>query len=277
MKKPIRIWLQKHVVQGRLPILDNWYREHIEAVADPGTEISIRSLPPSAYPSDTPHDYVACGSVAIHFNNYFANTALQAEREGYDAWVIAAGQDPGLPHARCLSTIPALGMGATAFHYCAQKEIRFAIVGFIPGLREPIIENLHRYRTDHLLACYSLLPGGKSSVLSAMKGTPDQLLEEATAAAGQAVAAGAQVIIPAEGLITEALWANGIRSLQGLPVLDTLGLLIKTAEAEVRLKAMGCIARPSTGFWYARPDPEVMNHLETTFARDQSSPDQVTS
>lgn len=35
----MRIWLQKHVIEDRLPELDRWYRAHIADVVDPGTEV----------------------------------------------------------------------------------------------------------------------------------------------------------------------------------------------------------------------------------------------
>jgi allantoin racemase len=265
----MRIWLQKHVVQGRMPELDEWYREHISAVVDAGTDVSIRTLPRRAYETPVPYRYVTYGSIALRFNQYFAETAVAAERAGYDAWVIAAGQDPGLPAARSLATIPTLGYGSTAFHYCARDEIRFSMVGFASGLREPIIDNIRRYRTDHLLTGYGLLPGGEETVVSAIAGRPHQFVEEFSAAAERAAAEGAQVIIPAEGLPAEVLWHCGIRQAAGLPVLDPLGLLLKSAETEVRLRALGCVERPTTGYWYARPDGEVADHIDSVFAANQ--------
>lgn len=261
----MKIWLQKHVIQGRNPELDEWYRQHIEAVVNPGTEVVIRTLPRRTYESHLPYDYVSYGAIALRFNQYFADTAVQAEREGYDAWVIAAGQDPGLPQARTLATIPTLGYGSTAFHYCAQNEIRFAIIGFIPALREPILGNIHRYRTTHLLSSYSLIPSGKTAVLSAISGNPDQFLEEFMKASSEAAEAGAQVIIPAEGLPAEVLWHCGVREIAGLPVIDPLGLLLKSAEREVQLRALGCVARPSTGFWFTQPDQRIMEYVESVY------------
>lgn len=161
----MKIWLQKHVISRRLPELDEWYDRHISAVVDPGTEVRIRTLPARTYATEVPYDYVPYGSVALRFNYYFAQTAVQAEREGYDAWVIAAGQDPGLPAARTLATIPTLGYGSTAFGYCARHEIRFGIVGFVPGLREPITDNVRRYGTGHLMSGYWVMPDGKQAVL----------------------------------------------------------------------------------------------------------------
>lgn len=261
----MRIWLQKHVISQRLPELDQWYDEHISAVVDPGTEVAIRTLPRRTYATEVPYDYVPYGTVALRFNHYFAQTAVQAERDGYDAWVIAAGQDPGLPAARTLATIPTLGYGSTAFGHCARHEIRFGIVGFVPGLREPITDNVRRYGTAHLMAGHWVMPDGKQAVLSAIGGSPEQFLEVFAEQAARAAADGAQVIIPAEGLPAEILWHFGIREIDGLPVIDPLGLLLKSAETEVRLRALGCVARPNTGFYYARPDAEILEHIDAVF------------
>src|SRR3954469_8002832 len=102
----MRIWFHKHTVEGRLPLLDQWYREHLRQVSSPGTSIDIKTLPAELYPSDTPFDLVKFGALQIYFNDYFARSAVVAEREGYDAWVIAAGQDPGLRHARAMCSMP---------------------------------------------------------------------------------------------------------------------------------------------------------------------------
>lgn len=267
----MRIWLQKHVVEDRLPQLDEWYRAHIDAVVDPGTEVVIHTLPRRTYETDVPYQYVTYGAVAVYFNHYFARSAVRAERAGFDAWVIAAGQDPGLPAARTLASIPTLGYGSTAFHHCAREEIRFAIVGFAAGLREPILDNVHRYRTERLLAGYAVIPSGKDAVVDAITGSPQRFLDEFHAAADQLAADGAQVIIPAEGLPAEILWHYGIRTLAGLPVLDPLGMLLKAAENEVRLRNLRCTARPATGFHFARPEDALIAHIESVFTANDAT------
>ena len=261
----MRIWLQKHVVEGRMPELDQWYREHIAAVVDPGTEVVTHTLPPEAYEADIPEQLVTFGVMAVHFNHYFARTAAQADREGYDAWVIAAGQDPGLPAARVLATIPTLGYGSVAFNRCLREGIRFGIVGFADGLREPITANVEAYGAGRLLADYAVIPGGPRTMIAAIAGNPQPFLDQVEAAAVGAAKAGAQVIIPAEGLPAEALWHFGVREVGGLPVVDPLGLLLKTAETEVRLRELGSVARPTPGFLYARPAQEAIDHVESVF------------
>lgn len=261
----MRIWLQKHVVEGRMPELDEWYREHVAAVVDPGTEVVTHTLPPEAYETDIPEQRVTFGALAHHFNHYFARSAAQADRDGFDAWVIAAGQDPGLDGARAMATIPTLGYGSVTFNYCLREGIRFGIIGFAEGLREPITANVERYGAGHLLADYAIIPGGPKAMAAAIAGDPQRFLDEVAEAAAEAAAAGAQVIVPAEGLPAEALWHYGVREACGLPVLDPLGLLLKSAETEVRLRELGSVARPSTGFWFARPGQEALEEVERAF------------
>ncbi|MCV7199758.1 aspartate/glutamate racemase family protein [Mycobacterium angelicum] len=265
----MKIWLQKHIVKGRMPALDDWYEQHIEAVVDPGTEVVIHTLPRRTYDYETPYDYVQYGVLALRFSQYFAETAAQAERDGYDAWVIAAGQDPGLTGARALATIPTLGLTRTASSYCAQQDVRYSFIGMVPCLKEPIIENVRRYRTDHLLASYELVPGSIAATTSAIAGDPDQFLGEFAEAAARARAAGAQVILPATGLPAEIVWHYEVREVAGLPVLDPLGLLLKSAEAEVRLRALRCTARTDVGYWFARPDAAVVDHIDSVFASNR--------
>ena len=136
----------------------------------------------------------------------------------------------------------------------------------VPCLKEPIIENVRHYRADHLLASYELVPGSISATTSAIAGDPAQFLSEFADAAAQARAAGAQVILPATGLPAEILWHYEVREAAGLPVLDPLGLLLKSAETEVRLRALRCTARTDVGYWFARPDPDVIDHIDSVFA-----------
>ncbi|XUM03730.1 hypothetical protein ACQ86F_10455 [Streptomyces venezuelae ATCC 10712] len=65
----MRIWFHKHTVEGRLPLLDQWYREHLDAIAAPGTTVDIKTLPADTYPDRTPSGWSAttpprCSSAA---------------------------------------------------------------------------------------------------------------------------------------------------------------------------------------------------------------------
>jgi allantoin racemase len=248
-----------------MPLLDQWYREHLAEIADPASQIDIKTLPAETYDSLTPFNYVPYGSLAILFDHYFVRTAVTAEREGYDVWVIAAGQDPGLARARALTSIPVLGYGEVSFFYSAMMGHRFGVLGFMEGLREPIVENIHRYGLASRLSSYEMVADGHTAVEQAVHGEFGRFIEIYTTAAQQAAAKGAQVLIPAEGIPAEILWHLRIRELADLPVLDPMGLLVKQAELTVAAHTSTIAARSSAGYWFRRADPAVVEHLEKVF------------
>jgi allantoin racemase len=261
----MRIWFHKHTVEGRIPLLDQWYREHLDAIASPGTQIDIKTLPADTYPDRTPFGLVGHHSAQVLFSEYFAHSAVRAEREGYDAWVIAAGQDPGLRDARHLAAIPTLGYGETAFFLSAMTGQRFGVLGFMPPLEEPIRANITRYGLDSSLISYDVVPGGWDSVHAALEGDFDRFVEIYSEAAARAKRAGAEVIIPAEGIPNEIFWHLGIHELHGLPVLDPAGLVVKVAEMMANLGELQLFSRSRSGYWMSRPDETISRHLEKVF------------
>lgn len=261
----MRIWFHKHTVEGRLPLLDQWYREHLDAIAAPGTTVDIKTLPADTYPDRTPFGLVGHHSAQVLFSRHFSESALVAEREGYDAWVIAAGQDPGLRDARHLASIPTLGYGETAFFLSALTGQRFGVLGFMPPLEEPIRANIRQYRLESSLSSYEVVPGGWDSVHRSLEGDFDEFVEVYSAAALRAAKAGAEVIIPAEGIPNEILWHLGIHELHGLPVIDPAGLAVKLAETLVQLGELKLFQRSGHGYWFSRPEEPVAKHLEQVF------------
>ncbi|KOX30095.1 hydantoin racemase [Saccharothrix sp. NRRL B-16348] len=261
----MRIWFHKHTVEGRLPLLDDWYRKHLAEVASPGTTIDIKTLPEDTYGDATPFDLVKFGALQIHFNAYFAQSAVVAEREGYDAWVIAAGQDPGLHDARAMTSIPTLGYGETAFFYSALMGYRFGVLGFMPALREIISENIERYGIGNRLSSYEMAADGHEAVRLAVNGDFDLFLDAYGAAAQRAAEAGAQLLIPAEGIPTEIFWHLGVKELHGLPLIDPAGLLVRMTELTVDAQRLGITSRSGAGYWFRRPDDRLTEHIENVF------------
>lgn len=262
----MRIWFQKHTVAGRLPGLDRAYEEHLGALVRPGTEIRYHTLPAETYRAALPERYVRYAVAESLFAQYFALQALRAERAGYDAFVIGTSQDPGLREARGWVDIPVLGYGETAVHVAAMLGERFGFVGFIPELAEPLAENVQRAGLDRRLAGFAFVASGPESVAAAFEGRPQPFLAAFHDAARQVVAAGAEVLVPADGLTNEILVASGLRALDGAAVIDANGLLVKAAELFVELHRAGVVGRPSRGYRHLRPAPEHVAHLLRLFA-----------
>lgn len=261
----MKIWFQKHTVEGRLPLLDRWYAEHLRAAVSDDVVIDVHTLPAEAYPRSIPEGVVRYGAVESFFSSYFAQQALEADRQGYDAFVIGTSQDPGLREARTLARIPVLGYGETAFHMAAMTGHRFGVVGFIPELAEPIRENIVAAGLRDRLSGFHYVRGGQESVVAALQGDAEQFLTDFRVAAREAIAAGAQVLVPGEGLPNEILWSSGVQDVDGVPILDADGLLVSTAEFLVRLNDNGIMRRSRVGYWMAQPDGAYLDHLTFVF------------
>lgn len=266
----MRIWFQKHVVAGRLPLLDATYSEHLGALAAPGTEVKVATLPEESYPGSLPADWVAYGQVEELFSAYFATQAVVAEREGYDAYIIGTSQDPGIVAARRLVSIPVLGYGETAFTTCAWRRLRFGIVGFIPALQEILEENVAAYGHSRWYVGARYLPGARTTVeetlAGASAGAAEGFRREFETCAAELVAAGAQVIIPGEGVPNEVLHHLGMRTAAGAPVLDANGLVLRAAEMMVGLERDAILPRSTVGYDRRRVAPEVLDHFLRLFA-----------
>ncbi|WP_157246198.1 aspartate/glutamate racemase family protein [Nonomuraea typhae] len=256
----MRIWFQKHAVEGRAPLLDKLYAEHLGKVAGPGTTVEIHTLPPQTYATELPEELVGFGPIGLLFGEYFARTAAAAERDGCAAWITGAGQDPGLTSARVRATIPVVGYGDATWQAARQERHRLGLIGFIPHLAEPITDNIQA--AGATLSAYELIDEGAAVVSRALSGDFDPFVRAYTAAARRAAYRGAQWLVPAEGIPNEILVHLGIRDLHGLPVIDPGGLAVKTAEHLVRLRDLGITARAETGYWYRRPPEVVLEHAE---------------
>jgi allantoin racemase len=262
----MRIWLQKHIVAGRLPLLDQLYDTHLGALVPSDVELEIATLPPAAYPDLLPADYVAYGQVEELFAMHFAAQALVAERSGADAYIIATSQDPGIVAARRLVSIPDLGYGETAFGFCAMRRIRFGIVGFIPALQEILEANIRSYGADPWYRGARYLPGARATVEATLAGESEDFLREFEQCAAQLAAEGAQILIAGEGVPNELLHHFGIDRIAGVEVLDANGLVVRMAEFIVRAEQDRILPRITSGYDRRRVEDAALDHFVRVFA-----------
>lgn len=248
-----------------MPLLDEWYEDHFASIVAEGTTVHIHTLPEEAYPKAIPNGVVRFGSVETFFGAYFGQQAVAAERQGYDAFIVGASQDPGLREARSLVGIPVLGYGETSFHMAAMSGQRFGVVGFIRELAEPLLDNITTFGLGRRCSGFYYLDDGPGLVREALQGNTARFVESFKRSAREAMRHGAQLLIPGEGLPNEILWSQGIHDVDGVPIVDSDGLVVKMAELQVGLAQRGIFSRSGAGYWLRRPDPAYLEHLTNTF------------
>ena len=89
---PIRIWYQSYVDEPNGKVYWERLRHHLATIVDPGTTVDVKGI--------TPHDNYAHPIVEFRCAREVICNAINAEREGYDAFVVGHFQDAGLYEAR---------------------------------------------------------------------------------------------------------------------------------------------------------------------------------
>src|SRR5262245_39306997 len=97
--RPARLWYQSFVH----PVEQAPYIERLQALLDAGIRFEVHGLDP---PDHLFHPLTEFRCAAQTIRN-----ALDAEREGYDAFVIGHFQEPGLLEIRGAVDIPVIGLG----------------------------------------------------------------------------------------------------------------------------------------------------------------------
>ncbi|MEV4176939.1 aspartate/glutamate racemase family protein [Nonomuraea sp. NPDC049709] len=253
------VWLQKHAVMDRSPLLDEMYAKHVAAVARTST-VEIHTLPAQAYDAQLPEQLVRYGDSGLMIANFFADSAVAAEHQRYHAWISGAGQDPGLAAAQTRCSIPVVGYGDVVWQAARAEQHRLGVLGFHPHLVEPITANITAAGAP--LAAYQVIQHGPELVQRALAGDFAPLVNAYGQSAADAAEAGAQWLVPAERIVNEILVHLSIHELAGLPVIDPGGWAIKQAEYLCELRALRIVARPTTGYWRSLAPRPLLERLQ---------------
>jgi allantoin racemase len=221
------------------------YVAHLSAylgrIAMPGVTVEVHGLSP------TVRDFgrlaeLRCAVRAI-------SNGIDAERDGYDAFVIGHFQDPGLYELRSALNIPVIGVGEATLFAAAQLGRRLGLVTLHPVFEVWHLEQAERYGLGGRVTQVAGLGCEPSEFSVAFAGDAEaraRLLARFAACAAPMVAAGADVIVPA-GVLPGMLVAGerGYR-IGHAPVINCASVGLKAAEMWLQLRALDGVG-PSRG------------------------------
>jgi allantoin racemase len=250
----MKIWYQSYVDYENGATYWEALRPHLQACVSPGTEIEIHGI--------TPYDSYAHPLVEFRCAREMICHAVQAEREGYDAFVVGHFQDAGLYEARSAVDIPVIGLGEATMLWCCQLGQRLGIVTintrFIPWFHQQIGKYGLRDRVSGVHAM-SFEPG---QILGAY-GTEDKAREVKDLFDKQAlplVASGTDVVIPGGGIPMLLFSRFQNHQVNGAPVINGIPIAVKMAEMAVSLRHLNGQGASRTGDFVKAP-PEVIEEF----------------
>ncbi|MDO8280357.1 MAG: aspartate/glutamate racemase family protein [Burkholderiaceae bacterium] len=256
----LRIWHQSFTVLSDLGAYDAALKAHFRKVARPGTEIVMHGMRPGTYRTNYPGIDIRHAAIQRLHSIQFIEAGLAAEEEGFDAYAISTLPDPALQEIRSLLGIPVVGYGESAMLSSCLLGARFAVVVFIAELADLIAENARRYGLSDRLAGVSDVGFRFDDVLKGFS-EPAPLIERFRTAARAQIARGAEVIIPGEAPLCVLLASQGVSSVDGVPVLDSLSCWVKHAEMLVDLKRQSGVERCQRGYFNEPPPRERIREL----------------
>lgn len=167
------------------------------------------------------------GDAAARAAELSAQRAVQAEKEGYDAFCPFGGLDIGVQEARERVQIPVVGQSEACFLYCAMLGQPFANCVYMPGGDERIRAAARSLGVDHLLVAITAIGFPNSEYPARRK----ELLERFVACTQEAREKGAALMgRVAMSICPTEYSAKELSEASEFPVLDALACQIAMAE-----------------------------------------------
>lgn len=259
----MKLWYQSLTLADAWPGYNAALRGLLDQVKAPGTTIEVHGIRKRGGIGDQ-YRYLAF----IEAQEVLENVE-RATREGYDAFLIGNIGDPGLREAREITDMPVLGLCENSIHVAAMMGANFALVMGSDKHGTRITENVTLYGQRANL--HSVRAMSVARLVDLDTGFTDEkagtaLVEEFVAAATSAAAAGAEVVIPAVGVLMALLAQRGIHTVNGnVPVLNGVLALVKMAECVVAMRGLMGGQWTSRRATYARPPAAQIDELRRAY------------
>jgi allantoin racemase len=253
----VRIWHQSMTVLGDLPAYAASLRAHISEVVRPDTEVDLHGFVPGTFKANYPGPDIATSYLYWLHGNQWIAAGLEAERQGYDAMVLASLPGPMLREIRTLIDIPVVGYGDTAFRMAGLYGRRFGLVFFNTEREEFWPDYIRAMGLADLFA--GIRPAGVSfQEVAAALGDPaqrDGVVGRARETIERMVRdLKVDVIVPGEMPLNLLLANAGVGAIGGATVIDGLAMTFKTAEMMVELKRQSGMMQSRRGWFHGAPE-----------------------
>ena len=228
----VRIWYQSFVhPTEQAPYIDR-LQAFLDKAAGAGMKFEVHGLdPPDRH--FHPLSEFRCAAQTIR-------NAIQAERAGYDAFVIGHFQEPGLLEIRGAVDIPVIGLGEASMLAALSMGGRLGLVTIDPAFIDWHERQVRMHCLDRRVVGVRAVRLDLPALMRAF--TDEESYARVRADFNEQVrplvAAGAEVIIPAGGLPMLLFVRESPFIIDGALVLNGIAVAIKATEMALSLKSL---------------------------------------
>ena len=252
MAEQIKIWFQGATDRVHMAPYISKVEAHLKAILEPGVSYTFNTTSP---PATTTH-----ALTEYRIGAAFVRGAVEAERQGFHAMAITHFQDAALAEVKSATQIPVLGLGETTlFHACTLgRKLGLVTINpaFIPWHEDQVI----RYGLQQRVVGVRAVEATVADFINAFADQKafDALYPKWEKEVRALLAAGADVIVPAGGL--PMMLFSG--EFEGVPVLNGITLIAKSAELAVKLRKLGMAKVSRRSNFATPPDKALKEFLE---------------
>lgn len=208
---------------------------HARRVLGDRAQVDLRGVRPGSYASIPPSAVLGFPYPYHLVLGQVVEAARAAERDGYDAFIVGSFSEPFLRETRCAVDIPVASLAESTLLVGCSLGGRQALVTNGPAVAALVRTAVDKHHLGgRVSGVYALDPPMTEPELAAAD--PELLVEAFRRIAARAVAEGADVVVPAEGVLAEVLQGRGVDRVDGAVVLDSMGVVWHHAEMLVRLR-----------------------------------------
>ena len=240
----MKIWYQTYSPTARADPRWRHYEEacerYVSKVARPDTEIHFASVEKRA-PKMTLSKYIQY----LHVGQVI-ESAIQAEREGFDAFVLGGMRDLGYSELREAVDIPVAFIGEASYQVACLLAPKFAVIHNDEAPLQAATALIKKYGLENRSVPGAHIGYSQTDLIAAFESQPGRIVEEVKAAARTPIKQGAAILVTGFAALSVFLAEQGTREIDGVPVLDSQAAVIKAAEMMVDLRKLG-MPKPRKG------------------------------
>lgn len=260
-RKPIRFW---HQSMTELQLLGG-YREFLEAHAsrvlgDEAT-ITVHGLKAGSYHGRAPTPALGNAFAYHRILDQVLDNAVEAERTGYDAFVVGSFSEPFLREMRSVVRIPVLSIVESALLVSCSLGKKIIPVANGPELAAIVQASVEKHGLrERVMSAGTLSPAWHEPEMAAAFSNPAALIAAFTATAQRYIDQGAEVIVPAEGVLCAVLASGNVTEIGGAPVVDVFGVTWLYGVMMVKMQRVFGLKVSNVGT-YRQGDPGLIDLL----------------
>ena len=259
----MKIWHQSMAPLDDFGVYPEVLATHLAEVVSPGTEVVLHGTTTGSYLGRQPVRVLRFPYARHLIQRQALEYCYTAEQEGYDAVAFASFSEPYLTEARSLVDIPVASMPESNLLVGCSLGQQMALITLsrrsVPRLRAMIAQHGLSSRVSGVYAFDPTMPEDDLLAVLAAGGT-EAFTRRFTDMAARAIDGGADLIIPAEGVLNEVLYVSGVSRVGDVGVMDGVATVFAYVELLVRLRQRTGLG-VGRAWTYPRPDPELLTEL----------------